>query len=177
MDSLRARLFVVWALSLAAAIAVGLLLLQLRGQSAAARQSRGEAFAQQACERIADRYAYYVADWTGTPASQSSLDAATRRDLGAVVALATSADGVVQAGIWHNGDGIVASLPPADLLSPAERAAIGAAAGQAASAETTQQRALNESGQTVHPARLSAGRPAPGSGGLGAGRLGRGRRH
>ncbi len=149
MKSLRARLFVVWALSVAAAVAVGLLLLQLHGQSASARQARGEAIAQQACERIADRYAYYVADWAGPAADAASLDAATRRDLAAVLALALGEDSGVQAGIWHQGDGVVASLPAAGLLSPAERAAIEQTAAASVAADAARADTLDSGGLTV----------------------------
>ena len=146
MRSLRARLFVVWALSVAAAVAVGLLLLQLQGQSTSARQARGEAVAQQACERIADRYGYYVADWSGPAAGSTGLDIGTRRDLAAVLALALGADAGVQGGIWHAGEGIVASVPQAALLTPAERTAIEGLAAAAADADSTQMRTLDSAG-------------------------------
>jgi hypothetical protein len=57
MKSLRARLFVVWALCLASACAVGFLLVQLYHQSANAQMARAAAAAAQACERVADGYA------------------------------------------------------------------------------------------------------------------------
>ena len=48
MKSLRARLFVVWALCLASACAVGFLLVQLYHQSANAQMARAAAAAAQA---------------------------------------------------------------------------------------------------------------------------------
>ena len=148
MKSLRARLFVVWILSVAAAIAVGLLMLQLQGQSASALQARAATIAEQVCERIADRYDFYVADWTG-PAGAASLDPSTRRDLAAVLALALGQDDGVQAGIWHQGDGIVASVPQTGLLSAAERAVIDRIAAASAAAESARQAVLDGTGLSV----------------------------
>ncbi len=148
MGSLRARLFVVWALSLAAAVAVGLLLLRLHGQSAAARQARAEVIAQQACERIADRYATYTTDWPGPPPGIATLDAPTRRDLAAVIALALGSDSGVRAGVWHAPEGVVASLPRAALLTSAEREAIDTISAAAVEAEASRSDTLTVAGQT-----------------------------
>ena len=60
MRSLRSRLLVLWALSLAASVAVGLLLVQLYRQSSSAETSRAEAALSQACDAIGDRYAYFA---------------------------------------------------------------------------------------------------------------------
>jgi signal transduction histidine kinase len=90
MKSLRTRLFGVWILSLAASIAVGVLLVQLYQQSNAALVGRAEAELSRGCDLIADRYAYYIAGWNGpVPAAG---DAELQNDLDAVarVALADS---------------------------------------------------------------------------------------
>ena len=61
--SLASRLLVLWALSLVASVAVGLMLLQLSRQSDAAQTARAEAVVARACGLIGDRYAFYAAGW------------------------------------------------------------------------------------------------------------------
>ena len=61
--SLASRLLVLWALSLVASVAVGLMLLQLSRQSDAAQAARAEAVVAHACGLIGDRYAFYAAGW------------------------------------------------------------------------------------------------------------------
>ncbi len=125
MTSLRARLFVVWLLSLAASCAVGLLLVQLYRQSTSAQTARADAALAQACDRIADRYAYYTAGWT--PGAQATQDAGLRHDLAAVVALALADSAGVDGGILDADTGTaLTSLPPADrqrILALAQDAA------------------------------------------------------
>jgi len=103
MTSLRARLFVVWALSLASAVAVGFLLVQLYRQSADAQLSRAQAAAAGACERIGDSYAYYTAGWT--PRLPAAEDAALRSDLNALVALALAGASGTDGGIYQSESG------------------------------------------------------------------------
>jgi signal transduction histidine kinase len=86
MTSLRARLFGVWMLSLAASLAVGWLLVQLTRQSSDALIDRADAELVRACDRIADNYAYYITGWAGpVPAAD---DAALQRDLDALAEIA-----------------------------------------------------------------------------------------
>lgn len=119
MKSLRARLFVVWALALASACVVGVILLQLYRHSADAQLARAGAAAAHACERIGDSYAYYTTGWT--PRLPATEDAALRSDLGALVALALAETPGAQGGIWQSESG-QASVP----LAFADPAAKGA---------------------------------------------------
>ena len=117
MTSLRARLFGVWVLSLAASVAVGLLLAQLYHQSSAVLVERGEAALVQACERIEDRYAYYAEGWGGP--DPSSDDAGLARDLGDVAALALANMPAIAGGIL---------LHPAEITPATAQSQLAAAA-------------------------------------------------
>jgi signal transduction histidine kinase len=113
LRSLRARLFVVWLLSLAASCAVGLLLLQLYRVSTTAQTGRADAALAQACERIADRYASYTTGWT--PPANATQDAGLRRDLAAVVALALAGYSGIESGIIDTDTSApLTELPAAD---------------------------------------------------------------
>jgi hypothetical protein len=103
MKSLRARLFVVWALALASACAVGFLLAQLYRQSADAQLARAEAAAAHACERIADNFSYYATGWT--PRLPVAEDAALRTDLAALVSLALAGTPGADGGIFQTESG------------------------------------------------------------------------
>jgi signal transduction histidine kinase len=138
--SLRARLFVVWLLSVAAAGAVGWLLFQLYRQSTSAQIARAEAAVAQGCERIADRYGFYVTGWAGP--AQAGADPTLRRDLTTVVQLALAASRGVEGGVWQQAVGPLAyafptyegSGPKTDLPE-AERPRIAALNTAAAQAE------------------------------------------
>ena len=54
MHSLRSRLFGLWVLSLAACVAVGVLLVQLYQQSTSAQVGRAQAVVARACDLIRD---------------------------------------------------------------------------------------------------------------------------
>jgi signal transduction histidine kinase len=110
LRSLRARLGAVWVLSLAAACAVGLLLVQLYQLSTSAQVERADAGLARACERIADRYGYYTAGLTAP--SLPLQDDGLRRDLAAVVAVALSDSAGVEGGIWHDDSGPLAYAYP-----------------------------------------------------------------
>ena len=103
MRSLRARLFVVWALALASACAVGLLLVQLYRHSADAQLARAGAAAAHACERIGDSYAYYTTGWA--PHAPAAEDSALHADLSALVALALADTPGAAGGIWQSEGG------------------------------------------------------------------------
>ncbi len=152
--SLRARLFVVWLLSLAAACAVGWLLVQLYRQGTTAQVARAVAAVTQGCERIADRYAFYAAGWAGP--AKGELDGRLRRDLVTVVQVALAGRSGVEGGVWQASAGALAyayptyaGTGPKTDLPEAERpriAAINEAAVQAERAMTAQYAA---GGQTL----------------------------
>ena len=83
LKSLRARLFAVWALSLVASLAVGVLLVRLEGRSTSAQVQRAADGLADACDRIADAYAYYASGWAGPVPPDT--DPGYRRDLATVV--------------------------------------------------------------------------------------------
>lgn len=128
MTSLRARLFGVWVLSLAASVAVGLLLVQLYRQSSTVLVERGEAALAQACERIEDRYAYYAEGWAGP--DPSADDASLGRDLGDIAALALSNMPAIAGGILRRP----AEVSPA---TPQSQIAAAALAGNGTSLDAT----------------------------------------
>ena len=110
MRSLRARLLVLWALSLAACVAAGALLVQLSSRSTTAQVQRGEAVVAQACDLIRDRYAFYVTGWRGPVPPLE--DAALRADLGAAVSLALARQSGVEGGVWQSDAGSLAYAYP-----------------------------------------------------------------
>jgi signal transduction histidine kinase len=91
LHSLRSRLVLLWVLSLAACIAVGVLLVR-------------------ACDLIRDRYAFYAAGWHGPISSLG--DETLRRDLTTAVALALARQDGVEGGIWQIEAGPVAYAFP-----------------------------------------------------------------
>ena len=134
--SLTLRLFALWALSLSASVAVGLLLLQMSRQTSAAQAARAEAVIARACGLIGNRYDFYAAGWIG-PATVPA-DAAFRADLTAAVSLALARQDGVEGGIWQADAGPLAyayptyggSGPKTDLPA-AERDLIAAVNAQA----------------------------------------------
>ena len=100
MRSLRSRLMVFWAISLAACVAVAIMLVQLYQQSTAALIARAAAVLPHACELIRNRYQFYIANWKGPvpPLDDTGL----RRDLTAAVALALAHQDGIEGGIWHS---------------------------------------------------------------------------
>lgn len=110
MRSLRSRLVLLWVLSLAACVAVGVLLVQLYRESTAAQAGRAQVLAARACDLIRDRYAFYATGWHG-PISDAS-DEGLRRDLTALVDLALVREDGVEGGIWRAGTGPLAYAFP-----------------------------------------------------------------
>src|SRR5580704_6400745 len=104
--SLRSRLFVLWFLSLAASLAVGVLLVGLYQQSSSAQLASTETAVAEACDAVADRFSYYAAGWAG-PAPGDN-DTAFRTDLAAVVNFALTDYAGVGGGIWRQDDGPIA---------------------------------------------------------------------
>lgn len=166
MRSLRARLFVVWVLSLLASLAVGVLLVQLYQQSTSALAARAEAALAGACERIADRYAYYTAGWAG-PEGQRD-DAAFHQDLVAVVALALAPVPGVEGGIWQgDGDSLAYAFPayagsePRNNIPEAERGRIRAINLLAAEADQAQSQSYSAGHGTLLLAACPLRGPLP----------------
>ena len=154
MHSLRVRLLVLWALSLAACIAVGLLLLQLYRQTTEAQVGRAEAVVARACDTIRDRYDFYAAGWTGP--LPDLTDAPLLNDLTAAVRLALAHQRGVEGGIWQADAGSLAYAfpsyegtgPKTDLPS-AEREQIQDVNQQAIQDEQPADRRVSASSQTL----------------------------
>ncbi len=108
--SLRARLLVLWAISLVSAVAAGTMLVQLYRQSSVDQVARAEAVAARACDEIAGRYRFYATGWTEPPADLH--DEALREGLLAVLTIALAHSPGVEGGIWHRGEGSLAYAYP-----------------------------------------------------------------
>jgi hypothetical protein len=106
LHSLRSRLVLLWVLSLAACVAVGILLVQLYRQSNAAQVGRAQILAARACDLIRDRYAFYATGWHDP--IPGANDEGLRRDLTAAVDLALAREDGVEGGIWRAGTGPLA---------------------------------------------------------------------
>jgi signal transduction histidine kinase len=121
MTSLRANLFGIWLLSLAASLAVGWMLVQFYRQSSAALVAGAEADLTRACDRIGDAYAYYISGWAGPPPLPD--DTATQDDLDTLARAALAPSRRMTGGILRD---------PADIRpeTAASRAAAEALAGQ-----------------------------------------------
>jgi signal transduction histidine kinase len=138
--SLRFRLLSMWALSLAACVAVGVLLVQFYRQSTANRVGRAEVMIARACDMIRDRYDFAAARWS--QAAPALSDATLRTNLSTAVSLALQRQNGVEGGIWQAAAGPLAyayptyaGTGPKTDLPPAERAHIAAANLQAAREE------------------------------------------
>ncbi len=164
--SLTLRLATLWALSLAASIAVGLLLLQLSRQTSEARAARAEAVVARACGLIGERYAFYASGWRGPAAVPS--DAAFRADLTAAVSLALARQDEVEGGIWQAEAGPLAyayptyggSGPKTDLPA-AERDVIAAINAQAAREDQPAARSIASRTGTLLLHACPLGGPVP----------------
>ena len=125
MTSLRARLFGVWVLSLAASVAVGLLLVQLYQLSNDSLVQRAEDELSRACDRISDRTLYYLAGWTG-PVPEPD-DALFQRDLDQAAALALAHTPSLFGGILRDP----ADISPVTMPSATAKTALSASSGSA----------------------------------------------
>ena len=121
MTSLRAQLFGVWLLSLAASLAVGWMLVQFYRQSSATLVAGAEAELTRACDRIGDAYTYYVSGWAGPP--PPSGDAATQTDLDTLAHAALASSQRMTGGILRDP----AAIQPETTVS---HAAVEALSGQ-----------------------------------------------
>jgi signal transduction histidine kinase len=154
MRSLRSRLWVLWGLTFAASLAVGLLLFQLYRASTLAQLGQAEAVAQRACDQIRESYAFYVAGWDGADASPA--DTRFQRDLVPVIGAALIGQSGVGGGIWSATAGPMAYAFPgysgtgqALSLPAAERASAEAVNEDAASGEQPALRRSHIGAQTV----------------------------
>src|SRR5450755_3542541 len=128
MRSLRSRLFVLWALSLAASVAVGAILLVLYRQSSTARLERAEAEVASACGAIGDQFGFYATGWGGPAPGQD--DAAFAADLLTVVTAALLPWPGMAGGVWRDGKVATASFKATpDVLEAIGTAADDVAAG------------------------------------------------
>ena len=129
--SLRARLGVMWGLSLIACLAVGGVMVALYRESTAAQVARAEAVVAHACDLIRDRYDFYTSGWQAARPDPAS--AAVRGNLAIATGIALAHQPEVEGGIWQGGTGPLAyayptyqgSAPKTDLPA-AERARIEA---------------------------------------------------
>jgi hypothetical protein len=134
---LRLRLLGLWALSLVACVAVGLLLGQLYLQSTSARAGRAEAVIAHACDLIRDRYRADEAAWRG--AAPALSDPNLHADLETAVNRALTGQNGVEGGVWQADAGSLAyafrtypGTGPKTVLPAAERDHIQAVNDQAA---------------------------------------------
>ena len=86
MRSLRARLYALWFLLVASAVATGFLLYEFYVQSASVQLARTEIDVARACRDIADRYGFYVTGCAGPDGG--SVDDKLRGDLARLVTVA-----------------------------------------------------------------------------------------
>ncbi|MGY2051032.1 sensor histidine kinase [Methylobacterium sp. JK268] len=107
--SLRSRLLALWLLLLASAAATAYLLAEFYDQSAAVQVGRAEIDTARACREIADRYAFFVAGWTGTV---REVDDRLRADLSGVAAAALAHAPGIEGGLWTTDGGAAAYAYP-----------------------------------------------------------------
>ena len=145
VNSMRARLYALWFLLVGSAVATGVLLYQFYAQSAAVQLARSEVEVGRSCRDIADRYAFFVAGWSGPEATV--IDERLRRDLAGVVAAALLRATGTEGGLWsgdagslayafptYEGSGPKTDLPAAELSSISQVNAEAVRDGQARTA-------------------------------------------
>jgi len=150
-------------LTLAASLAVGLLLFQLYHASTVAQLGQAAAVAQRACDLIRGQYAFYVTGWNGADSAQT--DARFQRALIPVIEAALAHQPGVEGGIWSGTAGSMAyayptypgTRPKTDLPA-AESSGIEAVNEDAANAEQPVLRRSDSGSQTL----LLAACPLPG---------------
>src|ERR1700680_4122415 len=108
--SLRGRLVVLLLLLVTAAVAAGILMLDLFRQSATAQAGRAEAEIGRACDAIADAYRFYRVGWE-TPMAHFEHKG-LQRDLTAVVQTALRDRPGIEGGIWQTEVGSLAYAFP-----------------------------------------------------------------
>lgn len=162
---MRSRLWLIWALTLLTSLGVGVLLVQLYENSATAQVQRAEAVVAHACSLIADRFGFYVADWTGQDADQPSFG----QDLVPVVRIALAAASGVEGGIWSARDGSLAyAFPtyqgtgPKTDLPAAETPTIRTVNAEAAGSDQLAMRRIESRTQTLLVASCPLAGPVSG---------------
>jgi hypothetical protein len=106
LHSLKIRLLGLWALSLVASVAVGILLIQLYRQSTEAQVARADAVIAHACDLIRDRFGFYASGWTGPVPGLP--DDKLRADLATAIGFALARQEGVEGGIWQADAGPLA---------------------------------------------------------------------
>ncbi len=119
MHSLRAKLAVVWILSVMASIALAIVMSQLYAQSSSSHLARAEDQVAQACDQIRDAWRYYDNGWNGPPPNAG--DPGFRADLRAVLARGLDEDDPIVGGIWQSQQGLLASQPVNASALPSAR--------------------------------------------------------
>jgi len=120
LTSLRVRLFLVWLISLLACAALVPMLMQLYRLSDTAQQDRAEAELSRICDRMADRYAYYIAGWAGPAPLPGDVELAA--DLAVIARLALPPIQTITSGILRDPEGTDAlSTLATESLSGASR--------------------------------------------------------
>lgn len=108
--SLRGRLVILLLLLFAAAVAAGILMIDLFRQSATARAGQAQAEIGRACDAVAAAYRFYSAGWQGSSAGLGDED--LRRGLTAVVYTALRDRPGVEGGVWQSEAGSLAYAYP-----------------------------------------------------------------
>ncbi len=119
MHSLRAKLAVVWILSVMASIALAIVMSQLYAQSSSSHLARAEDQVAQGCDQIRDAWRYYDNGWNGPP--PNAEDPGFRADLRAVLARGLDEDDPIVGGIWQVQHGLLASQPVNASALPSAR--------------------------------------------------------
>ena len=158
MRSLRARLAVVWALSVIASIALAVLMSQLYAQSFSLNVARAQDRVAHACDEIRRKWRYYDDGWNGS--APHAEDSAFQADLRAVVALALDADDPITGGVWQAGRGVLTSQPDSPAALPSTRI-LQAAASSALQEEHDVVREGADHGDTVVVAACILSGPVP----------------
>ncbi len=142
-----------WALSLLASLAVGVLLVRLEGASTTAQADREADLLGNACEMISESYSYYTSGSDGSAPPEG--DAAYRQELATVVSVALAGAPGVSGGIWHVGEGALVGDPP-------DAAGFAALAASASSEERSELRETELGGGGAAETQLIAACPLRG---------------
>src|ERR1700722_17882040 len=154
LHSLKIRLLGLWALSLVASVAVGILLIQLYRQSTEAQVARADAVIAHACDLIRDRHGFSASGWAGPVPGLP--DDKLRADFATAVGFALARQDGVEGGIWQADAGPMAyayptyqGTGPKTDLPAAERDQIQAINRQVAQDEQPAARRANSHTQTL----------------------------
>ena len=149
MRSLRSRLALLWVLSFAASLAVGVLLVSLYRQSAAAQAGRAEAVAARTCDMVVERWSFYAAGWAGPGPARRRCRLPPRPD--DLLAIALPPAQLLRAGVWRAERG--RARQPSATTRPSCESAIAEAAADALAEDRT---ATTRTGSARDPVGLAA---------------------